>query len=1567
MHKIFSLLALIIFSGSFLYSQNILSQDYNTPNIINVDTECNFTEWHLENGVSSEIGIPICNRNYVDNNYYFQFQIPASGNAKLSVEFSEQVEFGLATYYYNQGTLEELKCDVFSSEDGFITIAENQDLALIDIIVQLWIITPNIASVDICVYEIESLEPEVKLAVFPDMFTPQQLVEDTLVTGCLEAYNVTYNGSNQSIGYFNQGLPGLDFATGIVLSTGDVADAPGPNTSGSTGTNTSSGSDPHLQALVPGYTVNDATVLEFDFVPASDVLQFEYVFGSEEYPEFVNSSYNDVFGFFLTGTNPNGTDYNYTNIALIPGTSMPVTIDNVNISTNSQYYVDNTGGANIEYDGYTVTLTATADVVMCEEYHIKLAVGDCGDPNYDSAVFLKAGSFTSGESYTMQAVSANASALEFYEGCEVFLIFTRTPDTDINQDVPVELIITGTASNGVDYTEIPQNFIIPAGQESDTVVIEAVADGITEGAESIIFSFVNGCPCSAGSSAVDTVYIVDEFEIEAELTNSGPICVGDEATLNISFITDGDPSEFSYVWSTTDSNVDELTVSPDVTTTYEVTVSYPCDEFVVSTTLEVVYPPEPDLGPDFEQIGLSAPLNSNMPAGNTGFWTFIGGDGTAEIVSPDSPQTTVNVDAFGDYTFVWTETNLPPNCTGTDTITISFYHVPTTSIYHPPIDCFSDTIPITYTGNGYEWGTYEWDFGDGIIVSGTHWGPYEVYWEVPGNQEVTLTITELGVTVDTTIIIYYPPPIEYVFNYEDDPCYQSCNGSAEINVTGGTPPYTYHWGSSTNVLNNLCVGDYGVYISDANGCAIDQIQFTIEQPPLMTFDTVYHNLDCYNDNSGWATVTADGGTPPYQYIWSDGFNGNHYPDMSAGIYQVSIYDDHGCHLFEQFNIQEPDLLQVVVAPGMSICEHQTINVAAQQAGGTAPYTYYWDGGSGFNQGPSSFSITPHEDTTLSVYVVDEHGCVSNTESIEFIVSPEMSYTLDIEHVSCYDACDGRAEVTIEGGIPPYSYSWSSNTNINNNLCAGVYTLTVTDAIGCQISTYFTITQPDELTYIVESQDATCSYSDDGSANILVAGGTLPYTYQWSNLSSTPDINATPGTYTVTVTDAHNCRVEASATIGSPQPLYVQTHNDKTICIDGQTTIGAQHSGGTGYATYYWQGTDGSEYNQHMAMVSPLETTRYTVTVTDDNACTASSYMDVIVRDSLRIEGIITNTPSICQGESAQIELLATGGSGQYIIRNQFGQIVPSPFTVNPIETTTYNLSLEDNCGTPSVSGSITINVIPLPEVSFTSDILNGCPNTSIAFTDLTPVSDAEYKWNFGDGRFANIQNPIHMYRDSGKYTVSLTVTDSHGCSASYSVSEMIEIYPKPTVNFTVKPEIASIVDPLIAFESTTDNSMFLFWYYGDGDSSINVTRPMHMYNATGEYEVVLIAENEHGCTGSAYRTVMIEGEYTIYAPDAFSPNGDGVNDCFRICGQGIDPYEFDLKIFDRWGNQVFETDHYDTDVKCNSCSSDSWDGTRGSRMKGDDYMPSGLYYWQLQYKEIGGIGHKISGKVRLIR
>ncbi|MDI9534610.1 MAG: choice-of-anchor L domain-containing protein, partial [Bacteroidota bacterium] len=157
-------------------------------------------------------------------------------------------------------------------------------------------------------------------------------------------------------------MPGLDFSSGVILSSGRVTDAPGPNTSGSTSTSFGGAGDPQLNSLIPGYTTRDAAVLEFDFVPASDMLEFQYVFASEEYPEYAppnTSTYNDVFGFFISGGPEN---YNNVNVALIPGTVTPVSINNVNAVTNSQYYVNNQGGANIEYDAYTTTFTASKPV-----------------------------------------------------------------------------------------------------------------------------------------------------------------------------------------------------------------------------------------------------------------------------------------------------------------------------------------------------------------------------------------------------------------------------------------------------------------------------------------------------------------------------------------------------------------------------------------------------------------------------------------------------------------------------------------------------------------------------------------------------------------------------------------------------------------------------------------------------------------------------------------------------------------------------------------------------------------------------------------------------------------------------------------------------------------------------------------------------------------------------------------------------------------------------------------------------------------------------------------------------
>jgi len=234
--------------------------------------------------------------------------------------------------------------------------------------------------------------------------TPESLV-NTLMGGGITVSNVTYTGANRAAGVFSGGTGIIGFESGIILSSGDIANVSGPNTNTATTTDNGMPGDEDLNSLIPGYTTFDAAVLEFDFVPTSNVIQFRYVFGSEEYNEYVNSPYNNVFGFFVNGNN----------IALIPGTTTPVSINNVNngnpcpagnfpsYASNPDFYIDNGGcnpanaTLNTELDGLTVVLTATANVNPGVTNHIKLAIADAGDAVLDSAVFIEAASFEAPE------------------------------------------------------------------------------------------------------------------------------------------------------------------------------------------------------------------------------------------------------------------------------------------------------------------------------------------------------------------------------------------------------------------------------------------------------------------------------------------------------------------------------------------------------------------------------------------------------------------------------------------------------------------------------------------------------------------------------------------------------------------------------------------------------------------------------------------------------------------------------------------------------------------------------------------------------------------------------------------------------------------------------------------------------------------------------------------------------------------------------------------------------------------------------------------------------------------
>ncbi|HPF01407.1 MAG TPA: choice-of-anchor L domain-containing protein, partial [Bacteroidales bacterium] len=227
---------------------------------------------------------------------------------------------------------------------------------------------------------------------------------DFLVGSGITYSNAVYTGDPAAIGKFVTGATptNLGLSSGVIMSSGYV-NGTGTEAIGSAAINfvstpfTNTYTDANLQSLIPSYTVEDATKIEFDFIPVSDTIKFRYVFGSEEYLEWVSSSFNDVFGFFISGPNPAGGAYSSNNIARIPGTALPVTIDNINTGSYSQYYVDNEGlgGTTIVFDGFTTVLTAWALVTPCVQYHIKLAVGDAGDQSYDSGVFLEANSFSS--------------------------------------------------------------------------------------------------------------------------------------------------------------------------------------------------------------------------------------------------------------------------------------------------------------------------------------------------------------------------------------------------------------------------------------------------------------------------------------------------------------------------------------------------------------------------------------------------------------------------------------------------------------------------------------------------------------------------------------------------------------------------------------------------------------------------------------------------------------------------------------------------------------------------------------------------------------------------------------------------------------------------------------------------------------------------------------------------------------------------------------------------------------------------------------------------------------------
>jgi len=486
--------------------------------------------------------------------------------------------------------------------------------------------------------------------------TPTQLVENVLVGNGIAVSNVAYTGSANAIGSFNGTLTNLGLNTGIVLTTGTVlntgglfgGDGPhGPNDSGSSGTDNSAPGYTPLTTLA-GTDTHNAAILEFDFVPQSDSVHFRYVFGSDEYPEFVDGGFNDAFAFFISGPGFGGT----YNMATIPGGGGPVSIDNINNGTsntgpcqNCANYINNGTGSTapqngsnfyIQYDGFTVVMEASAQVQCGETYHLVISIADAGDGAYDSGIFLEANSLASFAPIEMNAALAldtYADGSSLAEGCEsVDVTISRIPAL-AGTALTIPITILGTATEGTDYTNLPNSVTFAPGQTTVTFNFDVFADALAEGDETLIIQLDQPDPCGNSNFITLNLLIKNTAPLVVTIPGVTLHCPGEQATLNATIT--GGLAPYTYSWSTGEI-VPSIVVSPIVTTTYTLTATDACLGVPANGNGIVtvpVYPPMTIItSPDTSVLCPNTPLVlSSEATGGEGTFSYTWLNGTTVL------------------------------------------------------------------------------------------------------------------------------------------------------------------------------------------------------------------------------------------------------------------------------------------------------------------------------------------------------------------------------------------------------------------------------------------------------------------------------------------------------------------------------------------------------------------------------------------------------------------------------------------------------------------------------------------------------------------------------------------------------------------------------------------------------------------------------------------------------------------------------------------------------------------------------------------------------------------------
>lgn len=447
-------------------------------------------------------------------------------------------------------------------------------------------------------------------------------------------------------------------------------------------------------------------------------------------------------------------------------------------------------------------------------------------------------------------------------------------------------------------------------------------------------------------------------------------------------------------------------------------------------------------------------------------------------------------------------------------------------------------------------------------------------------------------------------------------------------------------------------------------------------------------------------------------------------------------------------------------------------------------------------------------------------------------------------------------------------------------------------------------QVGSFTYTKSSIPASCT-SSNGSATVNVTGSG-PFTYTWSpNVSTTNTAsNVTAGIYTVTISDqSSGCTSTDTIHVNANNNLNVLTSGNDTICPGTQATMTVNVIGGNNPITYAW--SNGLP-NSPTVQVTPATTTTYTLNITDAAGCTAGPLLFTITVAS-PVGVTISGASPICVGGGATLTANPTGGYGTLSYLWMPGNFTTQAITVTPPVTTTYTLTTTDQCG-QTATQTFNLVVQQLPVVDFSADTIYGCtPFPVHFFVDTTGFGPSTLQWTFGENNAtSSAVNPLYTYLTPGCHDVSLTVTVPPGCSVTQTYTCMITTLPQPDAQFIASPQLISILDPVVTFTNQSSGGTGWIWNFGDNTTSVDWS-PVHMYDAVGVYPVYLAVMNASGCVDTAWLDLEVRDYHTFFIPNAFTPDGNGLNDEFGPVFTNILSERYDFYIFDRWGNIVFET------------------------------------------------------------